>query len=307
MAVTEIDARSGPNPIALATIALGAAAAAILLATRTMRLWHEGAGTVDRVVELSIEAGATVCAAWIALGAVVGLLYAVIRCAGRDWHAGRAFLARCAPRIVRRMAGVVVTAGVGVAIAAPSAFASPAAGTERDGDAPSGVVLDLGWQPTPDASAGGVIGSDSGADAADLAGPSALASGTGGESAGGPTTSRRGDDGSATHGSATHGSDRSRDPERTRQVDRKARAGAPRDTDVPVVVERGDTLWSIAAEHLRPGGASPGAGALPAARVAREVAAWHAANREAIGPDPDLIRPGTVLHAPDARPVGARR
>ncbi|WP_372594892.1 LysM peptidoglycan-binding domain-containing protein, partial [Actinotalea sp.] len=56
-----------------------------------------------------------------------------------------------------------------------------------------------------------------------------------------------------------------------------------------VEVEPGDSLWSIAAEHL--GTADPG-------WVAREWPRWYEANRATIGADPDLIRPGQVLHAP---------
>jgi resuscitation-promoting factor RpfA len=63
----------------------------------------------------------------------------------------------------------------------------------------------------------------------------------------------------------------------------------------PVLVRRGDTLWAIAARHLpaRAGDAD----------VAAAWPAWFAANRDRIGPDPDLIRPGTHLRVP----AGARR
>jgi nucleoid-associated protein YgaU len=54
-----------------------------------------------------------------------------------------------------------------------------------------------------------------------------------------------------------------------------------------VTVRRGDTLWSIAAADL------------PAHAVDAQVdATWralYAANRDRVGPDPDLIRPGTAL------------
>jgi nucleoid-associated protein YgaU len=60
--------------------------------------------------------------------------------------------------------------------------------------------------------------------------------------------------------------------------------------DEGVVVRRGDTLWSIAARSLGP--------AATAVEVAREWPRWHEANRHAIGDDPDLIRPGQVLHPP---------
>jgi nucleoid-associated protein YgaU len=58
-----------------------------------------------------------------------------------------------------------------------------------------------------------------------------------------------------------------------------------------IVVRRGDTLWAIAARGL------------PASSSAGDIAAswprWYAANRDVVGPDPDLIRPGQVLHPPE--------
>lgn len=63
-------------------------------------------------------------------------------------------------------------------------------------------------------------------------------------------------------------------------------AGAARQ----VVVQPGDTLWGIARRHL-PEGASQ-------AQVAAAWPAWYEANRETVGPDPDLIRPGQVLLVP---------
>lgn len=59
-----------------------------------------------------------------------------------------------------------------------------------------------------------------------------------------------------------------------------------------VVVLRGDSLWSIAARHL---GVNAGATA-----IAQEWPRWYAANRQVIGPDPDLILPGQRLIAPPA-------
>jgi nucleoid-associated protein YgaU len=60
----------------------------------------------------------------------------------------------------------------------------------------------------------------------------------------------------------------------------------------PVVVRAGDTLWAIAARQLGP------------TATTREVAAswprWYAANRQLIGADPALIRPGERLTPPPA-------
>jgi hypothetical protein len=55
-------------------------------------------------------------------------------------------------------------------------------------------------------------------------------------------------------------------------------------------VRRGDSLWRIAREDLPSSAAD--------ASVCRAVAALYAANRAVIGPDPDLILPGTELTLP---------
>jgi nucleoid-associated protein YgaU len=55
-------------------------------------------------------------------------------------------------------------------------------------------------------------------------------------------------------------------------------------------VHHGDSLWKIAAAHL-PHGASD-------ARIAESWPNWWAANRHAIGSDPNYLTPGQVLHAP---------
>jgi nucleoid-associated protein YgaU len=57
-----------------------------------------------------------------------------------------------------------------------------------------------------------------------------------------------------------------------------------------VVVQAGDTLWGIAAEHV-PGRATP-------TRIARAWPRWYAANRAVIGDDPNLIVPGQHLRTP---------
>jgi hypothetical protein len=60
-----------------------------------------------------------------------------------------------------------------------------------------------------------------------------------------------------------------------------------------VTVAAGDSLWSLAKQRLPVG-----------ATDAEVDAAWrrlYAANRAAIGPDPDLIRPGLRLRVPGAR------
>ncbi|HSF26645.1 MAG TPA: hypothetical protein VLC50_03915, partial [Actinomycetes bacterium] len=72
---------------------------------------------------------------------------------------------------------------------------------------------------------------------------------------------------------------------------------------VSVVVRPGDALWTIAARALAASGVDPSP-----AEIAAEWPRWHAANRQVIGDDPDLLRPGQVLAppAPPARPTPSR-
>lgn len=65
-------------------------------------------------------------------------------------------------------------------------------------------------------------------------------------------------------------------------------AGAPVEDEL--VVRRGDTLWGIAARHLGEHATDQD--------VAEAWPRWYAANRDVIGPDPDLIHPGQRLVVP---------
>ncbi len=86
------------------------------------------------------------------------------------------------------------------------------------------------------------------------------------------------------------------EPPRVRpQPDVGVLAGRPAGEDedeAGVVVRRGDSLWAIAARHLGEGATD--------AEVAAQWPRWYAANRDVVGPDPDLIRPGQVLRPPAA-------
>ncbi|MGI5189856.1 hypothetical protein ACQEVI_17080 [Promicromonospora sp. CA-289599] len=82
-------------------------------------------------------------------------------------------------------------------------------------------------------------------------------------------------------------------PERLSLVNRGQRTGTGREP--LVVVEPGDTLWAIAAGRL----AAEQAGTpLSDAEIAAAVTRWHHANRQTLGANPDLIRPGMVLRQP---------
>lgn len=77
-----------------------------------------------------------------------------------------------------------------------------------------------------------------------------------------------------------------------------ARGGPAAPTVRHVVVRPGDTLWGLAARQL--------GRTAPAARVAAAWPQWWQANREVVGPDPDLLHPGTRLVVPrtPAPPAG---
>jgi nucleoid-associated protein YgaU len=72
-------------------------------------------------------------------------------------------------------------------------------------------------------------------------------------------------------------------------------AVAPSVHDGPpaVVVRPGDTLWAIAARSLPTGATAP--------QIAEACAQWHAANRDVIGDDPDLIFPTQHLTPPPGK------
>jgi hypothetical protein len=93
-------------------------------------------------------------------------------------------------------------------------------------------------------------------------------------------------------------------PAETRPTSRRLAAplppwlgGGPSNPRVGYTVEPGDTLWDIAATHLEPTVDSP-------AEVHRYWQQIYRANRPAIGPDPDLIHPGTRLDVPPFRSDG---
>jgi len=70
---------------------------------------------------------------------------------------------------------------------------------------------------------------------------------------------------------------------------RAARPGRGPAARPHVTVRPGDSLWALAAA------ADPTASD---AQIAEAWPAWYAGNRERIGPDPDLLTPGTVLYPP---------
>ncbi|MDT0202090.1 LysM peptidoglycan-binding domain-containing protein [Nocardioides sp. AE5] len=76
-------------------------------------------------------------------------------------------------------------------------------------------------------------------------------------------------------------------------------AGTASATANTVQVSPGDSLWSLARDQL-PDDATDAA-------IDRQWRAIWAANRDQVGPDPDLIHPGTPLHLPAPTPDSSQR
>lgn len=301
------------------TLALGTAAVFLRLAASSWR--RVGAVAVvdpaDLLLVLLCLAGA-VLAAWLGIGATAT---ALARAPGALGAVAEQVAARMAPAVVRRMVALLAGTAVAAALAPGTAVAAPdrpgrVSAYALDGDSPAGSSLpDPGFHPlsgpaplgspssTPPAAAtagpppavpsGRPVALPSSADAPPSApsGPPAARP----SPAGAPPVAVS--SGPAIASSA----DLDREP--------GYRPAAPRATRTPVpidplaaparpgampeehyVVRRGDTLWDIAARHLGP--------AATAAQIAGEWPRWYAANRQVIGADPDLIRPGQQLAPP---------
>lgn len=78
-------------------------------------------------------------------------------------------------------------------------------------------------------------------------------------------------------------------PSSTDQAGLLDRCGSPGPSE-GVVVHRGDSLWSIVERELGPDAT--------ASEVAATWPAWYAVNRDRIGPDPDVLLPGSTLQRP---------
>jgi hypothetical protein len=248
-----------------------------LVALRARSLWHAATGpgpsSLADLVALAATAAALVLGLWLAGGLALALL---------EWTPGRASLLvrrlapGGAPSIARRWAALLVGATLGAGAGVGAGGAAVAAAGPAPTPAPvvtSRAVTDPGpgFTPTP-------------------VQPSVQPPGT--------LTSQWPPDPGWTP---------SRPPREPRgavqlvsgpvaaRPDVMASASPPADGR-DVVVTRGDTLWAIARRALGVGASD--------AEVARAWPRWYAANRDVIGPDPDLLRPGQVLRSP-SRGIGA--
>ncbi len=216
---------------------------------------------------------------WLLLGLVLSVLSALPGAAGRVARRGAGHVA---PPAVRRLAVLALGAGLAVPLVAGTASAGAAStGTTRD---------ETSGRPV----AGGPLATEgAAANAPSVAWPTL----TSPPRAAGPAfppsvpptpASAPGEAPDAAWTPSPPDRVRVHDAEGLDLLSRAPAAGHV--VDEGVVVRRGDSLWSITGRYLGP--------SATADEIAREWPRWHEANRDVIGDDPDLIRPGQVLHPP---------
>lgn len=245
---------------------------------------------VDTVVVLGIVLLGALVATWFACHLALGAGCLLAATLGRRWLAGERFVAARGPALVRRAvaAGLSISVGLGgVAATAQEPALELGWSTVAPGLAATVVESppELGWTPTPPADP--PVPTDRSpdvphheADAPDEPEPAAER-----------------DSGAEPDPGAGQDHERPGHPRGTPDDDASPGAAdraAPDERDEPVrarrhVVVPGDTLWSLTR------------GWLDDPDDAAVAAAWPAlydANRDVVGPDPDLIHPGQELTVP---------
>ncbi|MGO4598219.1 LysM peptidoglycan-binding domain-containing protein [Terrabacter sp. 2RAF25] len=273
-----------------------------------------GAVRPDDVLLVGLAWVGVALSAWLALGSFLALLATLPGVTGR--LAG-ALAERITPLAARKVLTLVLGASVGSVALPPAPVSVAGSGPLSVTAAEAGAT---GRGPTSADLAPGFVPSRALGGAAPLLDPGFT------PTSATPTGARRGEDvpsgpartnqptgprpGALTPGFIpTHGEpnrDSPRDDEGPGyvpsapvrvHVDDRSRLMAPpprptAGTHDDVTVRRGDSLWTVAARHLGPGASD--------AQVAREWPRWYAANRDVIGDDPDLIKPGQQLRPPTA-------
>lgn len=306
-----------------------AAAAALLLAAptpaaalRQLRTGTAADPTAPLVAALTLGAQALVL--WLA---VIVLLTLAARLPGLPGRAFALLGRRAAPLAVRHAVEVAlgITVAVGVVGAVPAAAATAplatsasatvgAAASHGPGAAPAWTGHGAGEHaaPRPGAVRGAALGSTVGAPVPDLDWPDPASAAAIDPAASPPPSAPRVWPTSGPT-AAPAAPERTSAPQAQPPVAPGAQpspggpAGLPRAgrpeaaraaAPTSVVVRPGDTLWDLAEQALAQDDRPP-----TARQVAQSWPRWWAANREVIGPDPDLLHPGTRL-SPPAPPGG---
>jgi LysM repeat protein len=295
------------RPPGLLRSALGtfvSAAVTFALGALLRSLWSGSPRTLDVGVELVVLGAGALAGVVLASGCGLLAASAVARAAGRTSRRLESWGARITPLAVRRALAVGVTATIAVGMASASATAaqddlgwvvtSASAGTTTQ---PTGIGIEaatLATSTDPTSATAPTPGASTAERLLDSAGPAPSATPTTTGAAplpGAASTTAPPAPGEATtpvavpaHTAGTAGAGQA------------PSAGASRGTLAPtaaaatVVVEPGDTLWSIARSHLGEGATD--------IQIASAWPQWYAANRGVIGADPDLLRPGQRLVSP---------
>lgn len=270
-----------------------AAGVATVLAWWLTRVVGTLATRAGSTVPLSPDESLTLLAAVLGLAVAtwlaVGVLLAVLaHLPGRVGASSRRMAEQVAPALSRRVAAVMVGAALGGALAP---------GTATAGETPVPGARDAAGAPSPAFSPHGALGS--GRTAGPKDGPHSVVPHLAGTPAFAPSTSvdgGRGSAGGAPDATCPRAAAPApswvpqRPPVRPQPSTRLVTTPPPADQPAGVVVRRGDTLWSIARDHLGPDASD--------AEVAAHWPRWHAANRGVIGPDADALLPGQVLRPP---------
>lgn len=287
-------ARGSSHALVLALLTALSLATAITLGAACLPLAHEATQRIDAAVGAAVLAGGTCAAAWTTAWLALTLACVGAARVGRRRDTLERTALRLAPAVARRF--VAAALGASIAVGALPAHASD-----------SVPVADVGWQVSSSAS----TGPDAASSEAHL--PSAVH-----DAAGPGRTAPQRTDVTAQSSPAPRGSTpstpRSRastaapqeatsHQEQARPEGGQARADSPvtgqrkpsaRATTSPgretVTVRSGDTLWALAARSL--------GSAATDAQIAHEWPRWHDANRDLLGDDPHLIRPGDILTVP---------
>lgn len=247
----------------LLILAAGFAAAVVLLGSGLavrpdpLAVFSGSVSSLQGLAGFAAAAAGLAIALWWILGMVLAVASALLHKAG---HAAAAAAAGAlAPAFMKRLAAAAV--GINLITGAGAAHAAdpfPSAGPGQSVSllqSPLNTAVHPQWGPTaevPGRSSGAADGSSS-----------------------------------AENPASAHWHPSTQQPS-TNVFIRPGRSDAAAQT---VVVRAGDSLWSIAAEHLGPLATD--------AEIAAHWPRWYERNRETIGSNPHLIIPGQVFEAPE--------
>ena len=283
---TPAPARPGASLVCGVIAAAGAAAMGLAIPTlHDLLESSQGHETLIAWVLLGLAVMGTLLCAYLALVWGLAVMILLAGPASRTGAAVLVMLRVLAPRLARRLVG-------GAAVATATTALTLAPGLAAQGSLSTGPDL----EPAPltqsaELDAGGTEPADTAAEASAPEGGAAER----------PDTSPRlpplgwdGDPGTSPAGAASGGSDVASGSGTSGPSTGAPTSRGPAQLPVrTVVVDRGDSLWSISDELLGPAPSDP----------EDIAAAWpllHEANRDLLGEDPDLLEPGQELTVPSA-------